>query len=643
MTKNDAAPPAGAGAGAGRALSPMRFMQLALATTVLFSMAYMYQFVSVSVSLRSAGDSDSEDSGGLLRNRVLGHSVLHLQGFEAGYKFVSEYDVEAQGPLYILFMSDANDDGKYWCPDCERAKKPVMDAFNRAPRGSRLVEIRVGLESYWADYMNEFRQNQLFYLDHIPTLMRYEGGGNSSTMLTESFCTDTALLDYAFRVNKPLAGEPNKNKVITLYTPVEVINYLSTYDSTYPLFLFFVSGYHAFNGRLWCPYCDRADVVVMHYYNYTAPDNAVMVRVMVADTYKKWKLKKNPFKLPDFQEKVAPVRGVPYLGFVKKDLAANKINVHQFMPDYPETDKHEGQDGGGDEKLAASKVNVPDDVPRSISSLVSSSWLRNARETNQRTLLVLDCNDPDAFPQGHIPQSIPFTFASSLLKDQTPKATNVISKDNFRGIVKLLQIPKDATIVFYDDKKSLSAARIWWVFRHYGFPVRQLKVLDGGLKQWLADGNEMATGGPEVPDRSAELWDNVVNTHVLVGFDAVQRGIADPATQFVDARSPDEYFGKDADGNAHAGHVPGAVNFNWVDAIDADHNGQFKPKTELDTILVEKLHLDKDKPVITYCQRAIRGAHLAFTLEQVLGFKNVKIYENSMLQYLNRDDSQVET
>ncbi|RLN58684.1 hypothetical protein BBP00_00006866 [Phytophthora kernoviae] len=305
--------------------------------------------------------------------------------------------------------------------------------------------------------------------------------------------------------------------------------------------------------------------------------------------------------------------------------------------------RHEGQDGGGDEKLAASKVNVPDDVPRSISALVSSSWLRNARETNQLTLLVLDCNDPDAFPQGHIPQAIPFTFASSLLKDQTPKATNVISKDNFRGIVKLLQIPKDATIVFYDDKKSLNAARIWWVFRHYGFPVRQLKVLDGGLKQWLADGNEMATGEPEVPDRSAELWDNVVNTHVLVGFDAVQRGIADPATQFVDARSPEEYSGKDADGNAHAGHVPGAVNFNWVDAIDADHNGQFKPKTELDTILVEKLHLDKDKPVITYCQRAIRGAHLAFTLEQVLEFKNVKIYENSMLQYLNRDDSQVET
>ncbi|KAG7388642.1 hypothetical protein PHYBOEH_007784 [Phytophthora boehmeriae] len=276
------------------------------------------------------------------------------------------------------------------------------------------------------------------------------------------------------------------------------------------------------------------------------------------------------------------------------------------------------------------------------SALVSSSWLRNVRETDELQLLILDCNDPDVFHRGHIPQAIPFPLVSSLLKDQTPKATGVISIDKFLDIVKLLQIPKGATIVLYDDKKSLSAARIWWVFRHYGYPVHRLKVLNGGLKQWLADGNEKATGEAEVPDQSTELWDKAVDIHVLVGFDAVQRGIADPRTQFVDARSPDEYSGKDADGNARAGHVPGAVNFNWVDAIDVDRNGQFKSKAELESILV-KLHLDKDRPVITYCQRAIRGAHLAFTLEQVLGFKDVRVYENSMRQYLNRGDSQVET
>ncbi|TDH73552.1 hypothetical protein CCR75_004715 [Bremia lactucae] len=323
----------------GTKLSPVRLMQLAFAVTIVFSMIYMYQFVSISITLHSAKTSEDSDERGVVRNRVLGHSVLHLQGFEAGHKFISEYDVETQGPLYILVMSDANEDGQYWCPDCERAKKPVMDAFNRAPRGSRLVEIRVGSHSYWANYMNDFRQNQLFYLDHIPTLLRYDGGGNSSTLLTEEFCTDPNLLDYVFRVNKPLAGKPNRNKVLTMDTPRDVINYVSTYDNSYPLFLYFVSGYHDFNGRLWCPYCDRADVVVMHHFNYTAPDKAVLVRVVVAPSFSKWKKKINPFKQPEFQEKVASIQSVPFLGFVKKDVPANKVIVHQFLPDYSETKK----------------------------------------------------------------------------------------------------------------------------------------------------------------------------------------------------------------------------------------------------------------------------------------------------------------
>uniref|UniRef100_M4BVH1 Thioredoxin domain-containing protein n=1 Tax=Hyaloperonospora arabidopsidis (strain Emoy2) TaxID=559515 RepID=M4BVH1_HYAAE len=314
-------------------------MQLALATLVLFALAFTYEFVSMTTSLRSTEDMEVEKSSTMVHNRLHGHSVVYLQGFDDGYKFVTEYNVKKQGPLYIFVMSDVDRRGKYWCPDCERAQKPVMDAFNRSPQGSTLVEIRVGPPAYWKDSMNDFRQNELFYLDHIPTLMRYERGGNSSTMLTESFCTDTALLDYTFRVDQPLAGEANTNKVLTMSSSIDVIDYLKLYDNSYPLFLYFISGYHEFNGRLWCLYCDQADVAIMHYYNYTAPDDAVMVRVIVADTYEQWKQETNPFKLPEFQEKVASMREVPFLGFVTKDVLANKVQVHQFISDYKETER----------------------------------------------------------------------------------------------------------------------------------------------------------------------------------------------------------------------------------------------------------------------------------------------------------------
>lgn len=90
-----------------------------------------------------------------------------------------------------------------------------------------------------------------------------------------------------------------------------------------------------------------------------------------------------------------------------------------------------------------------------------------------------------------------------------------------------------------------------------------------------------------------------------------------------------------------AGHVPGAVHLEWLVGVDFERNGKFKSKAELDALVTGELGLRKDKPVITYCQRGIRAAHSAFMLQEVLGFENVKIYEDSMLEYLNRQDTAV--
>ncbi|ETL89266.1 hypothetical protein L917_11771, partial [Phytophthora nicotianae] len=167
---------------------------------------------------------------------------------------------------------------------------------------------------------------------------------------------------------------------------------------------------------------------------------------------------------------------------------------------------------------------------RSLSALVDSKWVRNAQDSGKPELLLLDCNHPASYPRGHIPDAIPLTLASSLLKDPTPQSTGVVSPQLFADVVKQLQVPKHATLVFYDDEMSLKATRMWWVFRHYGFPVEQLKVLDGGLTQWVADDNAVETGELENRETPSTLWTQPVDTQKLVGFKAVQEGIADPAT-----------------------------------------------------------------------------------------------------------------
>ena len=296
-------------------LSPVRFMQLILAVTMVLSMSYMWQLLVSPTTNDGIAATGATDKLSLTieRDRSRAHTKYIVRGFEAAHKFVREYNVAIQGPLFILFLSGMDTNGSYWFPPCQLAKDAVTKGFDRAPRGARLLEIQVGSETYWNDLMNPFRQNQLFYIDYIPSLIRYDGGGNSSTMLAGPNSLNQDLLDFAFRVAKPAAGVPHKNRVIHYTTVHEVMDYIAVYDYSYPLFLFFVSGVHAFNNRLWCPFCDKSDVPVMYYFNHTAPDNAVLLRIVVAQEPRQWFDEDNDFVGPEFTDKVVEFDGVKYV------------------------------------------------------------------------------------------------------------------------------------------------------------------------------------------------------------------------------------------------------------------------------------------------------------------------------------------
>ena len=110
-------------------------------------------------------------------------------------------------------------------------------------------------------------------------------------------------------------------------------------------------------------------------------------------------------------------------------------------------------------------------------------------------------------------------------------------------------------------------------------------------------------------------------------------------THGFDVRSDAEWEGKNDRGNKRAGHMPGAVHIEWLNNLTSDQVQRLKPATEL-RAMFEKAGVTPDKEIVTVCQAGVRASHTATTLN-LLGYKNVRVYDGSFGEWANREDTPI--
>jgi thiosulfate/3-mercaptopyruvate sulfurtransferase len=107
----------------------------------------------------------------------------------------------------------------------------------------------------------------------------------------------------------------------------------------------------------------------------------------------------------------------------------------------------------------------------------------------------------------------------------------------------------------------------------------------------------------------------------------------------VDVRSPAEYRGERLhmpeypnEGALRGGHIPGAKNVPWAQAVRED--GTFKSREELEALYAGQ-GVTPDQEVITYCRIGERSSHTWFVLTYLLGYPRVKNYDGSWTEWGN--------
>jgi thiosulfate/3-mercaptopyruvate sulfurtransferase len=252
---------------------------------------------------------------------------------------------------------------------------------------------------------------------------------------------------------------------------------------------------------------------------------------------------------------------------------------------------------------------------------------------NADDMLIIDLSSPATYVQYHIPGAV-FVNYEWIVRVEQPRMGLLPTEEQLNNVFGSLGITKDKHVVVYDDEGGGRACRFLWTLDVAGH--KNFSLLNGGLQGWSNHGNEISStiSYPTICEYKAEMNFEPVATRQFI-----LDHLSDDNVVLLDTRNPAEFNGVKVFAQ-RGGHIPGAVNIEWTDAMDKEHDMRLKPENELRQML-ESQGITTDKTIVTHCQSHHRSAHTYIMLKS-LGYKNIKGYPGSWSDWGNEPNTPIE-
>lgn len=238
---------------------------------------------------------------------------------------------------------------------------------------------------------------------------------------------------------------------------------------------------------------------------------------------------------------------------------------------------------------------------------------------------------------GRIASALPVDFAK-LRVSRTVEGKKIDKmlpdKAAFQEVMQSIGLTKGKAIVITSAGESTeqmdTAARLYWSLKVYG--EDQMALLDGGVAAWLAADLPVSTAKAEVKRGD---WEATAERHQLLAeVEDVEQALKGKV-QLVDARPLPQYLGVFFKKPLviAGGHLNGAKNFPTDVRTKAAGPAQvFMSPAEYRAVFKAQ-GIKEQSPTITYCNTGHMAAGAWFIQSEILGAKEVKLYDGSMHEW----------
>jgi thiosulfate/3-mercaptopyruvate sulfurtransferase len=264
--------------------------------------------------------------------------------------------------------------------------------------------------------------------------------------------------------------------------------------------------------------------------------------------------------------------------------------------------------------------------------LVSTEWLAQHLEDPAVRILEVDWDPASAYELGHLPGAALVDWKRDI-NDSVRR--DILSRDQFVSLMERLGVTPQTTLVLYGDMRNWFAAFAFWTFRIYGH--RDIRLVNGGRRKWFEEDRPVTEAVPAFPAATYPAQEPTAGLRQFLPGVRDILGRSDHG--LVDVRSPAEFSGAISappeyqnEGAQRSGHIPGAVNIPWAQAIQEDDT--FKPVEQLRE-LYQSRGVTPDKTIVTYCRIGERSSHTWFVLTYLLGYPRVANYDGSWSEWGN--------